>query len=146
MRSNLLKKEIEFISTKDLNIRYCFILDRAEKLEAKDIPIADARKILWIEDEMRKRTIKAVGHDFYPPDRIEEKYPSNYMISLLKRKPVEPEIKVGIKIKFKITVISSIGSKVAEKTVQVDTMSEANLLATKMIRDLGLKKATYKIS
>ena len=146
MRNNLLKKEIEFISTEDLNMRYCFILDRAGKLEAKDIPVADAREILWIEDILHSRLIKQLGRDPYPPDRIEEKYPSNYMISLLKRKPVEPEIKTGIKIKFKITVTSSIGSKVAEKTVSVDSRSEADLLATKMIRDLGLKKATYKIS
>lgn len=91
-------------------------------------------------NRLLKREIKIV------PDRIEKKYPSNYMISLLKRKPIEPEVKAGIKIKFKITVKSSIGSVVAERIVQVDTMSEANLLATKMIRDLGLKKATYKIS
>lgn len=56
------------------------------------------------------------------------------------------EVKLGTKIKFKITVISSIGSKAAEKNVHVDTRSEADLLANKMIRDLGLKRATYKIS
>lgn len=144
--NRLLKKEIKIVPVLVLNMRYCRILERAEKMDAKDIPVADAREILWIEDELRGRIIKAVGHDFYPPDRIEEKYPSNYMISLVKRKPVEPVVKAGIKIKFKITVTSSIGSKVAEKTVEVDTRSEADLQATKMIRDLGLKKATYKIS
>jgi len=54
--------------------------------------------------------------------------------------------KPGIKIKFKITVTSLIGSKVAEMRVEVDSRSEADLLACKMIRDLGLKRATYKIS
>ena len=147
MRSNLTKKEIGKVNTKVLNGRYCRLLLKGEVLPANKITVADAREILYIEDEMRKRTIKAVGHDFYPPDRIEKKYPSNYMISLLKKNKPKPELKpLNTKIKFKITVISSIGSKIAEKNVQVDTMSEANLLATKMIRDLGLKKATYKIS
>ena len=66
-----LKKEIKIIPTGDLNTRYCRILERAEILDANDIPVADAREILWIEDELRDRLIKDVGHDFYPPDRIE---------------------------------------------------------------------------
>ena len=72
MRNNLLKREIKLISTEDLNIRYCYILKRAEELEAEDIPVADAREILWIEDELHRRLINAVGHDFYPPNYIKE--------------------------------------------------------------------------
>ena len=65
----MLKKEVKLASTDDLNTAYCYILKRAEVLDANDIPIADARRILWIEDELRARLTKAVGHDFYPPDR-----------------------------------------------------------------------------
>jgi len=80
----MLKKEIKLVSTDDLNIRYCYILDRAEKLEAKDIPVADAREILWIEDELHARVIRAVGHDFYPPDRIESKPTIKSVVELRK--------------------------------------------------------------
>lgn len=142
----LLKKEIALVSTMVLNMHYCRILERGEKLAANDIPIADARNILWIEDELRARVIRAVGHNFYPPDRIEKRQPSNYMISLLKRDKVKPQVEPGTKIKFKIIVTSSIGSKIAEKNVRVDSRSEADLLANQLIRDLGLKRATYKIS
>ena len=37
-------------------------------------------------------------------------------------------------------------SKAAEKNVHVDSRSEVDLLANEMIRNLGLRKATYKIS
>ncbi len=159
----LLKKEVKTVNTKVLNMRYCRILDRAGKLEAKDIPVADAREILWIEDEMLRRTIKVVGHDFYPPDNAKPTIgalrgqlnpfkkstpaPSSKLKPSHTLKPeVKPEPEPGTKIKFKITVTSSIGSLAAKKNVHVDSRSEADLLATKMIRDLGLKKATYKIS
>lgn len=141
-----LKREINLISTEDLNTRYCRILERGEMLDADDIPITDAREVLWIEDELRSRLIKQLGRDPYPLDRIEKKYPSNYMISIMKSNQPKSEVKTEIKIKFKIIVTSSIGSKVAEKTVEVDSRSEADLQANKLIRNLGLKKATYKIS
>ncbi len=146
MRNNLLKKDIEIISTEDLNIRYCYILDRATELEAKDIPVADAREVLWIEDVLRNRLIKQLGRDPYPPDRIEKEYPSNYMISLLKSRQNKTEIKVEPKFSFKITITSSIGSIVKTQNVKVDSKSDANIKAQEMIKDLGLKKATYKIS
>lgn len=142
----LLKREITLVSTMVLNMHYCRILEKGEKLAAKDIPIADAKSILLIEDELRARIIRAVGHDFYPPDRIEKQHPSNYMISILKPVVAEPKPALDTKIKFKITIMSSIGSKAAEKNIHVDSKSEANILANKMIRDLGLKKATYKLS
>jgi hypothetical protein len=63
----LLKKEIKLVPVPVLNMRYCRILERAETMDAKDIPVADVREILWIEDELRSRLIKFVGHDFYPP-------------------------------------------------------------------------------
>ena len=87
----------------------------------------DKEEIELIGKELKGRIIKILGRDFYPP--------------LLNPKP-----KLGAKIKFKITVTSSIGSKVAEKSVEVDSNGEANKAALKMIRELGLKKATYKIS
>ena len=68
--NRLLKKEIKILPTRVLNLHYYRILYKAEKMEAKDIPASDAKEILWIEDELHRRTIKAVGHDFYPPDKI----------------------------------------------------------------------------
>ncbi len=153
MRNNLTKKEIGFVSTKELNYRYCRLLLKGEALPANKITVADAREILWIEDQLRMRTIKAVGHDFYPPDRIEKQAPSNYMISIMKRDKVKPksiivdhEMKTDGKFSFKITITSSIGSIVARQDVKVDSRSDANIKAQAMIKDLGLKKATYKIS
>ena len=142
----LLKREVKTVNTSVLNMRYCRILERGETMDAKKIPVAAAREILWIEDELHTRLIKFIGHDPCPPARIEKRHPSNYMISLLKQNKPEPKPDPGIKIKFKITIMSSIGSKAAEKNVHVNSKSEADLLANKMIRDLGLKRATYKIS
>ena len=139
MRNNTTKKEIKLLSTEDLNTRYCHILERGETLEAKDIPIVDAREILWIEDILRERLIKAVGHDFYPPDCIKKEPPSNYMLSLLKPEPANL-------IKFRAIVKSSLGSKVAEISVETNTKTKADILICKEIRKLGLKRATYKIS
>ena len=127
MKNNLTKKEIELISTEDLNVRYCYILDRAEKLKAEDIPVSDAMEILSIEDVLHNRLVKQLGRDPYPPDH--------------------PELKsLNTKIKFKVTITSSIGSKIAEKNVHVDSRDEADLLAKELIRDIGIKRATYKIS
>ena len=161
----LLKKEIETISTLVLNMRYCRILERGETMDAKDIPVADAKEILWIEDELRRRLIKVVGHDFYPPDRIEElmslrtflsderKLPNTKTLvpsrsSSIKAlvEPAELKPKQGIKIKFNIVVTSSIGSKAAEFKIEADSKSEADIIARKMIRKLGLQGTTYKLS
>jgi hypothetical protein len=70
--NRLLKKEINVVPVNVLNMRYCRILERAEKMDAKDIPIADAREILWIEDELRRRLITFVGSVFYPPAGIKQ--------------------------------------------------------------------------
>jgi len=147
--NKLLKKEIKLLSTEELNIRYCRILERGETLDANDIPVTDAREILWIEDILHERLIKAVGHDFYPPDRIEEikpaeKLPSNCIKSLLR--PSKPKTNVGRRIKFNVVVTSSIGHKVAEFGVDVDTKLEADKKARQTIRQLGLQRVTYKIS
>lgn len=129
----LLKREIQTLDTDDLNTRYCRILERGETLDADDIPVTDAREILWIEDELRMRLIKAVGHDFYPPDCIEKELP--------KSKP-----KLGTKIKFKAIVKTSLGTKVAEVSIDADSRTEADILICKEIRKLGIKGATYKLS
>lgn len=142
----LLKREIQTLDTEDLNSRYCYILGRGETLDADDIPVTDAREILWIEDELRMRLIKAVGHDFYPPDRIEKRHPSNYMISLLNQNKVKVKVEPGIKIKFRAIVKSSLGTKVAEVSVEADSRTEADILVCKEIRKLGIKGATYKLS
>jgi len=142
--NRLLKKEVKLLDTENLNTRYCRILERGETLDADDIPVIDAREILWIEDELRRRLIKLIGHDFYPPDRIEKRYPSNYMISLLASTKPKPE--PGTKIKFRAIVKSSLGTKVAEVSVEADSKIEADIIVRKEIRKLGLKGATYKLS
>ena len=139
----LLKKEIGTVNAGVLNTRYCEILEKGETLPANEISIAEAREILWIEDELRGRLIKFVGHDFYPPDRVEEKKPQGNTIKEILA-PTEP--KPGAKIKFKVTVTSSIGSKAAEFTVEADTKAQADILARQQIRKLGLQGASYKIS
>ena len=142
--NRLLKKEIKLVPVKVLNMRYCRILKRAETMDAKDIPVADAREILWIEDELRRRLIGYVGHDFYPPDRIEKVAPSNYMTSLLKSAKSGPES--AIKIKLRAVIKSSLGSKVAEVSVETDSKINADILVRKEIRKLGLKGVSYKLS
>lgn len=139
-------KEIGTVNAKVLNTRFCQLMQKGETLPANQITVAEARETLRIEEELHTRLIKQLGRDPYPPDRIEKEAPSNYMVSLLKRNKPKPQVEPGVKIKFKITIISSIGSKAAEKNVHLDSRSEADLMASKMIRDLGLKKATYKIS
>jgi len=63
----LLKREIGTVNARVLNIRYCEIIQKGELLPANEITVAEAREILWIEDELHRRLIKLVGHDFYPP-------------------------------------------------------------------------------
>lgn len=133
----LTKKEVGTVNTKVLNMRYCRLLQKGETLLAHEISVADAREILWIEDELHKRVIRAVGHDFYPPDHIESDMKSGVRQFFDKQ---------GGKLNLKITITSSIGSQVAVFTAKVDTRSEADLLACKKIRELGLKRVTYKIS
>lgn len=146
MKNNLLKKDMDCMPTEDLNVRFCYILDRAEKLKAEEIPISDAREVLWIEEILHSRLIKQLGHNPYPPDRIEEKAPSNYMISLLKSRQDKPVEKTEGKLSFKIVITSSIGSIIKQVNVKVDSKSDAELEAHKIIKRLKLKKATYKIS
>lgn len=55
-------------------------------------------------------------------------------------------LKLNTKIKFNILVFNGIGRKIAKFNVEADTKAEADLLARKQIRQLGLKKATHKIS
>jgi len=121
---NLTAKQISTKSTMQLCGRITRL--QFDKEPGCNIP-GDKEEIKLIEEVLKGRIIKILGRDFYPP--------------LLNPKP-----QLGAKIKFKITVISSIGSKVAELNVEVDSRGEADLLAGKEIRRLGLKRATYKIS
>jgi len=153
---NLLKREVREASTLFLAMRYNYLLTLGETLPANEISVADAREILWVEDELHRRLIKAVGHDFYPPDRIEEK---PKVTSLVKsRVPVdsgmvgvllgrsEPKPKPDIKIQFRIQVFSSLGGKAAEFSVHADSKSEADKLARQMMRRLRLQGSRYKMS
>lgn len=138
--------EIKTVNMGVLNTRFCELMKKGETLPANEISVAEARETLRIEQELHDRLIKAVGHDFYPPDRIEEEAPSNYMISMLKSRQEKPGIKPGLKIKFHVVVTSSIGSKAAEFNIQADSKDQAELLAQRKIRELGLKRAKVKIS
>jgi len=130
-----------------------------ETMPAGVITIADARELLWIEDELHERLIKAIGHDFYPPERpakptlaeLRAKLkPLRKSAPLLKSKPISKivgfEKKKEGKFGFKITIKSSVGSVVARENVRVDSKGEADAKAQQTIEKLGLKKATYKIS
>jgi len=160
-----MKKEIGTINTWVLNIRYCHLLDKGEKIPAHEFSIGEAREILWIEDELHRRVIMAVGHDFYPPDRVEEKKALKCNLSnereglYVKPEPpsqsktikellqtAKPKPAPGTKIKFNIVVTSSIGTQAAKFTVEADTKAEADLKALAEIRKLGLKRATHKIT
>ncbi len=123
------------VNTNVLNMQYCRILDRAERLDAKDIPVADAKEILWIEEEIHARLLKVIGHDFYPVSYAEEEPPKT-----------ELEVSAGRKIKFPVTVTSSVGTMVATFTVSANTKTEADLLAREQIRNLGLRKVSHKLS
>lgn len=166
MKPNLTKREIRQVSTLELAFRFNRLMLKGELLSAHEITVGDARETLWIEEELHRRLIKSLGCDPYPPDRIEEKAPSNYMISLLKSrskptpkateiihpcsvavtKKAEAELNTEDKFGFKITITSSIGSVVTTQNVKVNSKSDADFMARKMIDQLGLKKAKYKIS
>lgn len=67
MRENLTKEQIGTVNARILNMRYCRLMLKGEVLPTKEIPVADARETIWIEDELHRRLIKLIGHDFYPP-------------------------------------------------------------------------------
>lgn len=139
-------EEIGTVNTKVLNARFCELMEKGETLPANEISVAEARETLRIEQELHERLLKAVGHDFYPPDRIETEPPSNYMIGLLKSRQSKTETAPGLKIKFHVVVTSSLGSKAAEFNVHAESKDHAGLLAHEKIRELGLKRAKVKIS
>lgn len=145
MGNNLTKKEVRTVNARFLNSRYCRLIEKGETLPVGAITLADAREIIWIEDELRRRLILLLGRDFYPPQ-----LPAKPTVAELKvkMKPVamKPEMKTEGRFRFKITITSSIGSIVARKTVKVDSKDAADIEAREMIEKLGLKKATYKIS
>jgi len=83
----------------------------------------------------------------------EHKEPTPRPLTPAQRKPIKPVLgagrenpKLGLKIKFKAVVKSSIGSKAAEINVEADSKLEADKMIRKEIRKLGLEGATYKIS
>lgn len=138
-------KEIETVNTKVLNTRFCELMEKGETLPANEISVAEAMETLRIEQELHDRLIKVVGHDFYPPDRIEEKkIPENSIKTMLGQ--VEPKVESGIKIKFHVKVLSSIGTKAGEFNVEANSKDQADILARKQIRKLGLHGTTHKIS
>lgn len=153
---NLTTEQIHSADTKVLNFRYARLLEKGRKLQAKDITCSEAKEILQIEDELHTRLLEQLGRDPYPPDRIREEAPSNYMISLLKRAKPKVELKPKVesepkpesdgKLNMKVTITSSIGSKVATFNVKVHSKGEADKRAKDEIEKLGLKKATWKIS
>lgn len=65
--------EIKTVNAKVLNTRFCELMHKGETLPAKEISVAETKETLRIEQELQNRLIKAIGHDFYPPDRIEKK-------------------------------------------------------------------------
>lgn len=65
--NNLTKKEIRTVNATVLNMRYCRLMLIGETMPADVITHADMKETIRIEDELRKRLIKLVGHDFYPP-------------------------------------------------------------------------------
>lgn len=135
----LTKKEIQTVNTAMLNSRYCELVEKGERLPAHEFPIAEAREVIWIEDELRRRVIRAVGHDFYPPDHVETKPTIKSVIA------PKTEIKKGVKIKFRAVVSSSMGTKAADFTVEAGSKAEADILVQKETRKLGLQGATWKI-
>ena len=163
----LMKKQVKEASTEVLNWRYHRLLEKGKELEAHEFSMAEAREILWVEEELHQRVILAVGHDFYPPEvgakptmadlrarlsPFKKSIPAPRATEIIHpcsagvTKKVEAEIKTEGKFRFKITVKSSIGSVVATKNVKVDSKSDAHVAAQKLIDLLGIKKASYKIS
>ena len=72
MRNSLTKKQIHGAGTLQLAYRFNDLMHMGETMPAGDITMADARETVWIEDELRVRLIKLIGHDFYPPDHISQ--------------------------------------------------------------------------
>ncbi len=161
----LTKTQIKTAPTKVLNSRYCHLLEKGERIPAHEFSMAEAREILWIEDELHERLIVAVGHDFYPPEGVSKptmadlrgllnpfKKSKPAPRSIIKADPqpapkaVESAEKTEGSLSFKIVITSSIGSTVATQKVKADSKESAGVMALKMIEQLGLKKAKYKVS
>jgi hypothetical protein len=127
----------------------------------------DKEEIVILEKVLRRGLVKMLGRDFYPPESKKPKpefKPKKAAIKLTKEfkekfgastgdiaattRSVKSgsTVESGPKFNFKITITSSIGSKIAEKTVKVGSKGEAEAEAQEVIKQLGLKKATYKIS
>lgn len=165
MRANLTKREISWVPTKELNYRFCRLMLKGETMPAGIITYADMRETLWIEDELHRRLIVAIGHDFYPPEGVSKPTMANLraQLSPFKKSSSAPRAtqiihpcsaavtkkvteKTDGMLRFKIVITSSIGSVVTTQNVKVNSKSDADSMARKLIEQLGLKQAKYKIS
>ena len=70
MRNNLTKKQVRIVPTLELAMRFNRLMLIGETMPAGIITMADARETLCIEDELRRRLLVAIGHDFYPPREV----------------------------------------------------------------------------
>ena len=153
------KKQIREASTLELSMKFNLLILMGDTMEAKDISVADARELIWIEDELHRRLIKVIGHDFYPPTRLEKNQSHaepSYKPRVLSPLPQSNTIKSILgrgskpetvpKLSFKITVLTSVGSKASVFTVEAGSKSMAEKLARKKIWKTGLQGATFKIS
>lgn len=159
---NLTKKEIKELNATQL----CARVTRLHFDEEAGCAFpGDKEEIKLIEKELRKKLVTMLGRDFYPPERptiekllrahttIERKEsaprpltPPQDEVKTPRLRQIKLKLEPGNKIKLKIMIFSSIGSKAAEFNVEVDSKAEADILARKEIRKLGLTGATYKIS
>jgi hypothetical protein len=167
MRNNLTKKTVRQAPTLELAMRFNRLLQTAETMPAHVLTMADAREVLWIEDELHRRLLVAIGHDFYPPEVAAKPTMADMKVKkklALKSVPVyhttqlshpcsagiikkaEAEIKTEGTLGFKVTIINSLGATAAQFNVRGDSKTCAEIAAQKMIKQLGLKKAKYKIS
>ena len=167
MRNNLTKKQVGQVPTLELAMRFNRLILMGETMPAGVITMAAAREILWIEDQLRERLIAAIGHNFYPPDGVAKPTMADMRARLAsiakpvlipKPKPVvapipkpipeavQPAVQTEGKLRFKVAIINSMGSTVSTLNLHVDGKGEAEEAAKKAIKQLGLKKATHKIT
>lgn len=169
MKNNLTKKQVHVVPTLELAMRFNRLLHTAETMPAHVLTMADAREVLWIEDELRRRLVVAIGHDFYPPDKarptiaelkasikagvkasikaVAKRIPKPVAAPKPKPAPkvVQPAVQTEGKLGFKVTIINSIGCTVKTLNLHVDGKGDAEAAARETIKQLRLKKATFKI-
>ncbi len=147
-----LEKEVKEYNALQLACEFNRLIALAEEDDPRLVKLSDAKKLMYVEEELQNRKNKLLpGLPKPEPPKKEEPENANYMNVLLgsyyerksKSKSIEPE-KL---LRFFVKVINrSLNTTIASIPVMASTKEEALVLAQKQSEKFGNKKLKFEVS